>query len=63
MDVLVDGEDVRVVGGYRESVVWVLARDHWGCSMLGLRDAFPKSLDELRLLMGWLQDWGVRLEL
>ena len=27
LDVLVDGEDVRVGGGYRESVVFVMARD------------------------------------
>ena len=58
-----DGEDVRVGGCYRKSVVGVLARDLWWCSMLGLRDALPKSLDDLGLLMGWLQDWGVRLEL
>ena len=52
-----DGEDVRVGGCYRKSVVGVLARDLWWCSMLGLRDAFPKSLEELGLLMGWLQAW------
>ena len=56
MDVLVDGENVRVGGGYRELVVCVLDRYHWGCSMLGLSVA--KSLDDLGLLMGWLQAWG-----